>query len=118
MSLLTHLSLQARDSALLSPNLAPAALRHTLTRENRARCRRIARLALELRARTALLGGFERWISLGVNFRSITYETQRLRGWIARIERRQRRGGCSVGQETHRWQQCAGDESALDDGST
>jgi hypothetical protein len=102
----------------LGPNLTPAALRHAVASENRAWSRRIARLALELRASTALLAGFERCVRLAVNLGGIGYETQRLGGRIIRIERRQRCRGSMACKEAERRQHCAGDESALDEGST
>jgi hypothetical protein len=76
----------AAISALLSPNLAPAAVRHALAREDGARGRGIAGLALVLRASTALLTRFERWVGFGVDLGSIADESQGLGGRIVRIE--------------------------------
>ena len=107
---------QTAVSALLGPNLAPAGRRDALACEYRARRRGIGGLALELRAGTALLAGFERWVGFAVDLSGIVYKPQCLGGRIVGVERRECFGGGIAGHEAERRQQRAGDEPALDDG--
>ena len=86
--------------------------------ENGASCARLARLALELRAGTALLSRFERWMGFAVDLGCVADESQGLGGRIIGIQGRQRRSGSAARHEAYGRQQCTGNEAAFNERST